>query len=459
MPQSKLFSFLMDRACGSGSEELRHAFFWELSVHSMDPTFSRKYSRCRDLLIVRLAKDRSSAHDLIVGTELQDVLSSLDYKSASESAIKQTVQAAINVLQKDSGRVALPIKPGFQVRTCLSVKRLASSQAPIVLVFSGVDEEANFDDAVGPEELPELVSNPTPASTLTVAYKREDLTKDAIVMRVLRLMRQLFDDRSMDVDLLMYSVLPTGIDEGLIEFVKDACILKDIYTAGAEAKKGADIRNYIRTNNPGNEDEAQLRFARSLAAYTVIMFVLGAGDRHDDNVMLRSDGCFFHIDYGYVLGKDPKKFLLNEIGDSMPFSKKYIDAMDGKASPFYSEFEQHAIEVYAVLRANARVIINMMMLLVDENDDIERIEADFVKRLSLGCTESEASKYLRMFFDNGQWKQDAVNKLHEAPIIIQSAADTAYSATASMLYSVSGMASNMAARLIQGNAVSKGGGV
>merc|ERR1711935_1221372 len=139
----------------------------------------------------------------------------------------------------------------------------------------------------------------------------------------------------------------------------------------------------------------------------------------------------------------------------MPFSKKYIDAMNGKGSEFYKEFDRHAIEVYGVLRANARVIMNMMLLLVDEDDDIERIEADFVKRFSLGCTEFEASKYLRMFFNNGQWKQDAVNKLHEAPIIIQSAADTAYSATASMLYSVSDMASNMAARLIQGNAVSK----
>jgi len=62
-----------------------------------------------------------------------------------------------------------------------------------------------------------------------------------------------------------------------------------------------------------------------------------------------------------------------------------------------------------------------------------------MKRFSLGSSKEDASKYLRLFIENGQWKQDVVNKLHDAPVIIQSAADTAYTATASMLRGVSGM--------------------
>ena len=45
------------------------------------------------------------------------------------------------------------------------------------------------------------------------------------------------------------------------------------------------------------------RFTRSLAAYFVATGVTGLGDRHQDNIMLASNGLFFHIDFGLCLGR------------------------------------------------------------------------------------------------------------------------------------------------------------
>jgi hypothetical protein len=284
-----LSRFLISRAIRCPSL-IGHSLFWHLQAEMHVEELRGKFGLMQWCILTGLSKANRNMlqGELTLIQHLQRIHARIAATSPSQRT--QELREALKVLaSKLPPSFQLPIGANFVCRGLLieECKVIDSFTVPLWLVF----------------ENEEPLADPIP-----VIYKAgDDLRQDVLTLQMFEIMDNLWKENGMDLQMTLYRVVATGENSGMIEVVPNsvttATIQKEAGGVAGAFKKNS-IVHWLSKHNPNaaQMNEAVTNFTLSCAAFCVATYVIGIGDRHNDNIMLCKSGHLFHIDFAHFLG-------------------------------------------------------------------------------------------------------------------------------------------------------------
>lgn len=382
---SALARFLLRRALRS-PKTVGQSLFWLFKAEMHVPEVRERFT-CLHRLFQRHCGEinrEATGHQEYVLRRLQECATKI--KSVPKADRNEVVRKLLRGIVFPE-HFQLPLKPelafkGLNIDKC---RVMSSKKVPLWLNF---------------------ISATPNTPPLTVLYKQgDDLRQDQLTLQVLRVIDLLWKTEDMELEMSCYGCIATGYETGLIEVVGDAETIGAI-TAG----KGVRLKKIRAMANVYDEKRLkkwlkskghpqrmwEQRFLKSCAAYAVATFVLGIGDRHNDNIMLTSTGKFFHIDFGHFLGNFKKKLGVRRERAPFVFTPAMAFVLGGSNSALFKEFEQLCCRAYNVLRQQSTLLITLFSLMLQCGIPELETDEDIVwlrEKLLIGQTDEEASKY------------------------------------------------------------------
>uniref|UniRef100_A0A8C5TQP0 phosphatidylinositol-4,5-bisphosphate 3-kinase n=1 Tax=Malurus cyaneus samueli TaxID=2593467 RepID=A0A8C5TQP0_9PASS len=391
-----LSRFLLERALGN--RRIGQMLFWHLRSEVHIPAVSVQFG-----LILEAYCRGSVAHMKVLAKQVEALnkmktLNSLIKLNAMKQSKAKGKDAMHTCLKQNAYREALsdlqsPLNPSvilseLHVEKC---RYMDSKMKPLWIVYNN---KMFGGDLVG------------------IIFKNgDDLRQDMLTLQILRLMDILWKEAGLDLRILPYGCLATGDHSGLIEAVSSSETIADIQlnssnVAAAAAFNKDALLNWLKEYNLGEDlDRAIEEFTLSCAGYCVATYVLGIGDRHSDNIMVRKNGQLFHIDFGHILGNFKSKFGIKR--ERVPFILTYDfihviqQGKTGNTEKF-GRFRQYCEEAYLILRKHGNLFITLFALMLTaglpELTSVKDIQ--YLKdSLALGKSEEEALKQFKQKFD------------------------------------------------------------
>ena len=229
----------------------------------------------------------------------------------------------------------------------------------------------------------------------------DDLRMDMVTLQLFQAMQTIWFEHGLQVKMSLYKVLCTGYMQGMLEMVTNSDTLANIHVQEGGAIKqlivNTSVLNWIEKNcKTVSPMEAKENFLISNVAYCLATFVLGIGDRHNDNIMMKKNGELFHIDFGHFLGHFKYKMGIKRERAPFVFTRQFQYVLGGDDSDLFKKFKEKMNQGYAILRKNKDVILTLLrMLLCTGIPELNEKSLKFLETsLAMRKTDKEASDFI-----------------------------------------------------------------
>jgi len=358
---------------------IRNYFYWELKLYIEENDFCEKYFTVYNILLDSI-KDKFGEFNLNIFQNQQEIT----YKIFTNTNRNKTIDNIKNININAESLYKLPYGTDFIEKFHHNnIKYINSATKPLLIPYS--------------------ISN---NNLCNVLYKNEDIRKDKIIVLIIKLFDILLKEHGMDYNIITYNALSTSLNSGIVEIIESSTTLYDILNI----HKTNLLNHILEKNNDTSIEMIRNKFIKSLAAYSVITYLLGIGDRHMDNILIRDDGCIFHIDFSFILGQDPKFF-----SPEIRITDEMINALGGINSKNFDEFIKHIHIVYGTLRRYSDLIYNLLYLLTkinNQNIDINTLRNQVHYRFLPGELETKANLRLDTTLSNCQNNSNIIDYFH-----------------------------------------------
>jgi phosphatidylinositol 4-kinase A len=231
----------------------------------------------------------------------------------------------------------------------------------------------------------------------------DDCRQDVLALQMIAAFRGIFQSVGLDVFVFPNRVTATAPGCGIIEVLPNS-ISRDML--GREAVNG--LYDYF-VSKYGNETSlryqaARTNFVKSMAAYSVISFLLQFKDRHNGNIMIDDAGHILHIDFGFIFDIVPGGVKF----ERAPFklTQEMVSVMSGvgtNGKPRGTEtqafkwFEELCVKAFLASRQHVDELVQLVQLMMDSGLPCFKPETvkHFRERFVLEKGEREAADFMK----------------------------------------------------------------